>query len=426
MKVKKTMPSVLQQLQARGVTFVVPETTHVAPDVNPERIAPGVVIHPGCRLRGTSLSIGPGCVIGAEAPATVCDCQLGANVHLAGGFFDRSTFLDGFKAGSGAHVRPGCLFEEESSIAHSVGVKQTVFLPWVTAGSLINFCDALVAGGTGPKDHSEIGSSYIHFNFTPHQDKATPSLIGDVPNGVFLNQPPVFLGGQGGMVGPCRIAFGTVLPAGQIWRGDMTIPSRLVAKPGIRASVDCAFDPLRFNNLARILRNNLIYWGNLLALDAWYRNVRTLFLRDDPFAKACHAGARQRLAEILRDRMIRLEELAQKVGQSLSRPDAATDENRRFVEAWPAWRHALDRKLVSLDTEPVPEKVRQTFSAFTTGIPYLDAVRALTAEHGQTLSAWLASFPNGLDAWCEALHTSDPVPHPSGMPRHRPNGDIPT
>ena len=160
--------NILQQLQSRGVTFLAPETTSIAADVIPERIAPGVTIHPGCRLSGAELSIGPGCVVGAEAPATVVDCQLGAKAHLAGGFFDRATFLGGFKAGSGAHVRPGCLFEEESSIAHSVGVKQTVFLPWVTAGSLINFCDCLMAGGTGRKNHSEIGSSYIHFNFTPH------------------------------------------------------------------------------------------------------------------------------------------------------------------------------------------------------------------------------------------------------------------
>jgi UDP-N-acetylglucosamine/UDP-N-acetylgalactosamine diphosphorylase len=96
--------------------------------------------------------------------------------------------------------------EEEASGAHAVGLKQTIFLPFVTAGSLINFCDALIAGGTSRKDHSEIGSSYIHFNYTPHQDKATPSLIGDVPHGVMLDQPAIFLGGQGGLC-PCGIRF---------------------------------------------------------------------------------------------------------------------------------------------------------------------------------------------------------------------------
>ena len=69
-----------------------------------------------------------------------------------------------------------------------------------------------MAGGTSRKNHSEIGSSYIHFNFTPHQDKATPSLVGDVPRGVMLDRAPIFLGGQGGLVGPVRIAYGTRHP----------------------------------------------------------------------------------------------------------------------------------------------------------------------------------------------------------------------
>jgi hypothetical protein len=41
------------------------------------------------------------------------------------------------------------------------------------------------------KDHSEVGSSYIHFNYTPNQDKASASLLGDVPRGVMLREPPM-------------------------------------------------------------------------------------------------------------------------------------------------------------------------------------------------------------------------------------------
>jgi len=102
-----------------------------------------------------------------------------------------------------------------------VGLKQTILFPFVTLGSLVNFCDCLMAGGTSKKDHSEVGSSYIHFNYTPEQDKATPSLIGDVPQGVMVNRPPIFLGGQGGAVGPVRIGYGTVVKAGTILRKDV-------------------------------------------------------------------------------------------------------------------------------------------------------------------------------------------------------------
>jgi len=382
--------STLHQLQSRGVTFVAPETTHVAPDVNPDRIAPGTVIHPGCRLSGADLAIGPACVIGCEAPATVNDCQLGAGVELAGGFFERSTFLDGFKAGSGAHVRPGCLFEEGSSIAHSVGVKQTVFLPWVTAGSLINFCDALMAGGTGRKDHSEIGSSYIHFNFTPHQDKATASLVGDVPQGVLLKQPAIFLGGQGGLVGPCVIAYGTVIPAGQIWRGDITAPGHLVAKPAFRAPIDMPYDARLYPSVKRVLRNNLRYIGNIAALDMWYRVARARFMLDDPYAAACHAGARRRLAEILDERMARLDELARKVERSLALAPgaAAVGEHRVFVEGWPTLKAALADWLDARERAAAPETVQAAIAAWPSA-DYLSAVQGLPTDAAQTLAGWL-------------------------------------
>ncbi len=51
--------------------------------------------------------------------------------------------------GLGAEVREGCLLEEETSGAHAVGLKQTILFPFVTLGSLVNFCDCLMAGGTG-------------------------------------------------------------------------------------------------------------------------------------------------------------------------------------------------------------------------------------------------------------------------------------
>ena len=385
--------TILQQLQSRGVTFLAPDATYVADDVRPDRIAPGVTVHPGCRLSGADLAIGPGCVIGAEAPATVVNCQLGAKVHLAGGFFEQATFLDGFKAGSGAHVRPGCLFEEESSIAHTVGVKQTVFLPWVTAGSLINFCDCLMAGGTSRKDHSEIGSSYIHFNFTPHQDKATASLIGDVPRGVLLNQPAIFLGGQGGLVGPCLIAFGTVIPAGQVWRNDVTSPGCLVAKPAFRSAINTPYNPRQYHGVKRIVGNNLRYIGNIIALDTWYRVVRSPFMSGDPFRQACYTGARRRLAEILDERLSRLEELAKKVALSLAldQTDAGAAEQRDLVEHWPMMKTSLAARLAERQADAVPEKVQAIVAALPP-TEYLRAVQSLAPEDANTLTGWLSSI----------------------------------
>ena len=215
---------VIRLLADRGVEFPSPHTVSVGAEVKPERIAPGVVIHSGCRIHGASTSVGPGTELGREGPLTLENCQLGYHVSLKGGFVTDSTFLDGVSMGSGAHVRGGSLLEESSSGAHCVGVKQTILFPFVTLGSVINFCDCLMSGGSSGSSHSEVGSGYVHFNFTPHGDKATASLVGDVSRGVMLDQDPIFLGGQGGLVGPSRIEYGTILPAGCISRRDILVP----------------------------------------------------------------------------------------------------------------------------------------------------------------------------------------------------------
>ena len=371
----------IQDLQASGALFI-------GPEVRLERIAPDVVVYPGCRLSGAELSIGPGCVIGAEAPATLNNCQLGARVHLAGGFFEGATFLDDAKAASCAHVRPGCLLEEGASIAHSVGIKQTIFMPWVTSGSLINFCDALMAGGTSRKNHSEIGSSYIHFNFTPHQDKATASLIGDVPNGVLLNQDPIFLGGQGGMVGPCKIAYGTVIPAGQIWRGDVDEPGQLVARAGFKRNIEMKYDAHKFSSVTHIVHNNLTYLGNILALDAWYRVVRVAYMSAAPFQNACFIGARTRLAEILKERFMRLDELMEKVQKSFESDAAPKDDNQNVVKQWATAKDALKQMIESREAVVVPSEVK----AIVKGLPakeYLSEIQALSPVDAYILTMWL-------------------------------------
>jgi len=369
----------IQQLIQRGVSIPDPAAVYVGSDVKPERIAKSATLHPGCRIEGAATSIGPGSVIGSEGPAVVRNCQLGHKVTLASGFFDGSVFLDGASMGGNAHVRPGCLLEEQASGAHAVGLKQTVLMSYVTLGSLVNFCDCLMSGGTSRKNHSEVGSSYIHFNFTPHQDKATPSLIGDVVRGVLLNQPPVFLGGQGGLVGPVRVAFGTVVAAGSVLRHDVTEPNRLVVPPvpapGHRAYPQEAYGPVH-----RLIVNNLWYIGSIRALARWYDTVRRPFMSADAYAAACITGALAVLDTILDERIKRLAELAGKMDASIAALSHATDDKSRgyrreqeaFRAAWPAMAAALKNN-------PAVDAARLASLAASrpAGVAYLDWITSL-------------------------------------------------
>lgn len=398
----------VQRLIDHGVVLPAPASVEVGDEVNPAHIAAGVVIHAGCKVLGEETSVGPGCELGAEAPVTVNDCQLGHNVTLKGGFCEGSVFLDGASMGSGAHVRPGTLLEEEANGAHTVGLKQTLFLSFVTAGSLINFCDALMAGGTSRKDHSEIGSSFIHFNFTPHGDKATPSLIGDVPRGVMLREHPIFLGGQGGLVGPVRVEYGSVLPAGAIRRKDALEPDQLlpVTRPGGRGAKP--YDMRTYASIDRVVRNNMIYIGNIHALLAWYRFARRLTMVGDDFQRACYKGGVRVLELVLAERVKRLAQFAEKVTESveiLGHKSASGAETpglagqQAFLEQWPACRERLEAG----PEEDAGGKERRAFrSAWekaADGRAHVEAVKALSDEDVAHGTAWLQAIVDATAAF---------------------------
>ena len=385
----------LNKLLRRGVQM--PETAgiEIGPEVDVERISgEGTVVHSGCRIFGERSLILPGARIGAEAPVTIENCFVGPGVELKGGFFKDAVFLSGASCGSGSHVREGTILEEQASIAHTVGLKQTILFPFVTLGSLINFCDCLMAGGTGRKNHSEVGSSYIHFNFTPSQDKATASLIGDVPRGVMLNQPPIFLGGQGGMVGPLRLNYGTTVAAGTILRKDELRSNRLIYG-GAAKGGNIEFRPGRYSGASRIIKNNLIYIGNLLALRQWYREIRPLFVGAE-FPATILEGLALTVTRAIEERMRRLRELAVKMEE---RGDGT------LSAAWPVLEEKLMRQCDDLGEIRALDLFKEIMASKISreGKDYIVVLRALSSEEAGLGTTWLQGIVDG--AVAEASQT---------------------
>ena len=401
-----SLPQSVRKLLNGGVLIPCPYSVEIDDSVVPEKIAPGVVIHTGCRIAGAGTSIGPGSELGKEAPVIVENCQLGHKVELRGGYFSGTTLLDGANMGSAAHVRPATLLEEEAGGAHAVGFKQTIFLSFVTAGSLINFCDALMAGGTSRKNHSEIGSSYIHFNFTPHQDKATPSLIGDVPRGVFLNQPPIFLGGQGGLVGPVRIAYGTVIAAGTICRQDIFEEGNLFAAAE-KPKEPRMFTLGIYRGIHRIVKNNLIYIGSLWALKAWYQHVRIRSMSGDVFRQACHAGALEQIEDGIKERIKRLKEVADKVKDSLEPSRAGSGEDlpamiqrqhRALATGWPEMEARLKAGPSAEAGGPKRDAFLKEWEQADMSSGHCKAVAAISAAARAAGTAWLQEIVDSADS----------------------------
>jgi len=385
------------RLRSQGVEIPAPHTLEIGDAVPLEQITgPGTVLHMGTKLYGSRVMILPGTRIGYEEPATVEDCAVGHDCRLGGGYFSNAVLLDGVTLGKGAHVRVGTLMEEQSNAAHTVGLKQTVLLPFVTLGSLINFCDVLMAGGTSRRDHSEVGSSFIHFNFTPfgrNGDKATPSLMGDVPRGVMLQSPRIFLGGQGGLVGPMCVEYGTVLAAGFVYRRDHGPDELVVGEKLVTRSMP--FSPLRYGRIRDKVSRNLTYIGNLVALWHWYDQVR-IPAAVTPQHAALYRRAQEAIQDGVEERIKRLAQVAgymeESIGQ-LQQDDAPSapeiEAQAQLRDGWAAVEHGL-RAFRDIRGDAGLRDALLSSAAF--GEAYLSMIGSLGENQRAMGTRWLQSI----------------------------------
>jgi len=403
-----SMDEKIRSLIANGVTIPNPSSIEIGDEVDPSMIEPGVTIYTGSKIFGPKTVIMKGTRLGQEAPVTVQDCQIGQQVELKGGYFKKSVFLSKSNMSYGAHVRDACILEEEANGAHTVGIKQTILLPFVTLGSLINLCDCLMAGGTSRKDHSEVGSSYIHFNYSPNQDKATASLLGDVPRGVMLGRRPIFLGGQGGLVGPSVIGYGTVIAAGTVFRKDLPEGGKIVMGNDNRTDI-LDFNPGLYWNVKRKTGNNINYIANLIALKAWYKHVRPMFFGSSPTEKALLKGAAEKLDLAVDERIKRLGAFAKKMDKSIElyrsvmKEKASAEliaQKQELSSNWAKMEGSLD----SLRTHDGDMAERDTFlSILTDAIKdnkagYTDTIQGLSDQCKDNGTKWLQGIADRVNS----------------------------
>jgi UDP-N-acetylglucosamine/UDP-N-acetylgalactosamine diphosphorylase len=394
------LPKKILALIDKGVSIPVPPAVCIGDEVAVERISgKGTVLYPGPAWPAGRRRSDPARRSGSNPPQPSWTAGSAPAWSSRAASF-RLRVLARSSMGPGAQVREGCLLEEEASGAHTVGLKQTLLFPFVTLGSLVNLCDCLMAGGTSRKDHSEVGSSYIHFNYTPNQDKATASLIGEVPCGVMLRQAPIFLGGQGGLVGPVRLGYGTLIAAGTVWEDDCPRGGMLLKGSVLRS------ERPRHTGLYREIRrkvsNNLLYIGNLVALRHWYAHVRRPFLESLEGGAALYEGALEVLDGAVGERLGRLRALAANMGHSIAVAEkvltdrakgALLRHKREFMENWPE----AEKRLSGLADDSIGRATAAPCSwagfgeRLRTGAAITSLHPGLDRESADAGSAWLQS-----------------------------------
>jgi len=214
-------------------------------------------------------------------------------------------------------------------------------------------------------------------------------------------------GGQGGLVGPTRIAFGTVVAAGTICRRDVLQPGKLVfGQTGGRLK-ETSYDFKTYGDITRVIKNNLLYIGNLHALYAWYRHVRPLIMADDIFTKACIAGAANQIAAMVEERVKRLSQLAGKLEKSLEISGVSNgrsgtiQRHEQFVSSWAS----IAEKLWLPDDDRAENSNRDAFINAVQQIQennYLETIRAISPESKEQGTLWLQKVADSvINLWGE-------------------------
>ena len=394
----------LDALRDRGVVIHCPEATVIGEDIDPTRFEAGVEIFPGSTIVGSDSLYLEGAKIGRAGGGTFKNVRCGANADLYGGYFDNCVLLDGVVIRGHAEIRGGTLLEEGCEAAHHCGYKMTVMLPFVVAGSLINFCDALFAGGTSRADHSEIGSCLALYNYTPWSDKFA-SQFGDVPSGVFMRSPRIFVGGQTQVVSPVHVDYGAVIPAGCAVR--RSVPAgRLYGERMM--PIDAPFDPTLYGGLAPKFALTRAYVGNLRALQAWYALVRQPAETNELRAALLDAAVAQLEAGV-RERVKRLGKIVAKLPESRAKhatalaaaaPKAIPLHTKRIAEhdaligEWPALKAMLETP--HQDTE-VDLNALSSIAAQRSDQDYFTFLRGLDDD---SVEAGRSALQAIVDAYC--------------------------
>jgi len=373
----------LSWLAQNGVKVWGPERVYVSEDVRLDRISAGAVLM-NATITGATTFIGARAQIGISGLARIHKAQIGPSVVLGAGNFENCVLLHGSKVRGFAEFRGGTVLEEEAEAGHNVGLKNTVFTCGVVAGSLINFCDVVLTGGSSRNDHSEVGSGSVHFNFDPRGDKFG-SLMGDA-TGCLLKSRRIFVGGNSGVVAPVHLDFGVVVAAGSIVRKDVA-ENRLSAGDTPGQSGDYDLD--RYFDLSRKFYTTAKLVGNLHALRAWYQKVRLPHsdLGDEPLYLAA-AGEFDRH---LRHRVKELAKVIGKLEKSLSKP-CKNSQDGSFLEQHRILLENNDRInsfLLREEYGEAPVSLVAEYENLRNGRTHADSVRSLTPGSSQAAAEFL-------------------------------------
>ena len=408
-------------LREHGVILPAPDQVAIERSVVLSQISEGAILYPFSRLSGAKTKIYPQAEIGICGPAyiensiigsqakignlgsvTLKDTVVGPRTVLGNGVAEQAVFLgkesteNDFTTGVGFRVRKGSLYEEDASSAQHTDTKMSILFPWVTLGSNVNLCDLFLSGGTGPSlgNFTEVGSGTIHFNFTIRGDKATGTLLGDVPRGVFLQQDRLFIGGNNTLIGPTQAEFGVMSAAGVRLSGTLSQGLHFGKKlpEGIKS-----YQSGIYSHPHATLQTQFTYIAHCIALFHWYQEIRIpLVEKDRELSTVYQAG--KRIVELnIKERIKHVDSVMQALHESKRMAqtqgiasDQLVQEHESLIAKWPLQKENFlnytSRQL------PPPVFLEQLHSLATEPFQYTKTIQSLSQETVAIGIQWLQSI----------------------------------
>ena len=225
-------------------------------------------------------------------------------------------------------------------------------------------------------------------------------MLGNVHQGVMLDQSPIFLGGQGGLVGPRTLAFGTVTAAGTICRRDEQRPGCLIFG-GAMKSGSIPMGKKKFRDVKTIFKKNCFYIQSLISLLAWYQQIRPLFFSKDPLSRALVSGMQATLKGCIKERIKRLDGFCTSLkssggdalGQTEGSPPMLTPHDA-VIQQWVQTKYQMEN---SAFVDPLPRAPDSFVDHILRGIDlqgfhYIRVIQSLSPTARAMGMAWLTGI----------------------------------
>ena len=213
-----------------------------------------------------------------------------------------------------------------------------------------------------------------------------------------LNQPPIFLGGQGGIVGPSRIGYKTVIAAGVIYRGDCPQGHKLImGKEPQKEDMD--FYPGLYWSVKRRVINCIEYIANIIALRQWYLIVRSKFYQGSEMEKLLFEGAVEKIELIFNERIKRFKQLANKMEKSIELynsimgnkvSEELLNQKRELLENIQKIEKGFNECLSYSGDEKMKDEFLNAID--TTNRDYINIIQNLNEHNLKVGTSWLSSI----------------------------------